>query len=366
MEYVKVVLGANMGDEGKGMMTHYFSKNAEGKVLNILFNGGVQRGHTVNGHIFHCFGSGTFDGADTFYHKDFMINPIGYYIERKELSKYEFCNPKVYMDEKCRITLPYDMYINRAIEEKRGKNRHGSCGMGILETRLRSEQYPIYAEDLNDQYELYHKLRAIEEKWVPERCKELGIDIIDMSGITDNFLAVSNIMMKSAVIKNFAFLEDEYDTIIYEGGQGLLLSEDNTEFAPHLTPSFTGSQVISREINKMKNVDVEVCYVTRPYITRHGAGPLPTECNKEDINKDIIDKTNIPNVYQESLRFGYLDVDEMVMRINKDFRHYDITAAKSLAVTQMNYTDGKLVCGPNKLKDIPNGFDAIYEFWEEI
>lgn len=46
---VKVVIGANFGDEGKGLMADYFcsklSKN--GSVLNIRFNGGAQAGHTV-------------------------------------------------------------------------------------------------------------------------------------------------------------------------------------------------------------------------------------------------------------------------------------------------------------------------------
>ena len=45
---VKVVIGSNFGDEGKGLMVDYFAHQAvsEGKkVLNILTNGGPQRGH---------------------------------------------------------------------------------------------------------------------------------------------------------------------------------------------------------------------------------------------------------------------------------------------------------------------------------
>ena len=364
MKHIKVVLGSNLGDEGKGLMTHYFSKNAEGKVLNILFNGGVQRGHTVNDHVFHCFGSGTFDGADTYYHKDFMVNPIGWDIEYDQLLSLGF-NPSLYIDPECRVTLPYDMIINRKIEEKRGSNRHGSCGMGIYETRLRSEQHPILAKDLMDQYTLYNKLKTIENVWVPKRCKELGVDLINCDDMINSFLVLSNTMMKYVSLKSFDEIKDNFDTIIYEGGQWRLLSEDNIDFAPHLTPSFTGSQIISKEINEMSNVDVEVCYVTRPYMTRHGAGMFPTECKKEDINKDIVDKTNQPNPYQETLRFGYLDVVELIDRTNADFDNYKVKAIKSLAVTQVNYTHRNFVCGKDikvPVKNVLFEYDKGYTF----
>ena len=32
------------------------------------------------------------------------------------------------------ITTPFDMMANQIIEESRGKNKHGSCGLGIYET----------------------------------------------------------------------------------------------------------------------------------------------------------------------------------------------------------------------------------------
>lgn len=104
----KVVIGANWGDEGKGMMTQYFSR--QGKVLNILFNGGPQRGHTVVSpqgvrHVFHHFGSGSFYGADTYFSEHFILNPLVFEREALEL---HFC-PRVFCAEGVRITTPIDM-----------------------------------------------------------------------------------------------------------------------------------------------------------------------------------------------------------------------------------------------------------------
>ena len=59
---IDIVIGANFGDEGKGLMTDYFCSNFDKseKVLNIRFNGTCQAGHTVvkrdKRHIFSHFG----------------------------------------------------------------------------------------------------------------------------------------------------------------------------------------------------------------------------------------------------------------------------------------------------------------------
>ena len=68
MKDVKVVIGANFGSEGKGLMTDYFCDKApyNRQVLNVRFNGGSQAGHTVvtpegDKHVFSHFGAGTFN-----------------------------------------------------------------------------------------------------------------------------------------------------------------------------------------------------------------------------------------------------------------------------------------------------------------
>ena len=60
---IKIVIGANFGDEGKGLITDFFSYCLP--TLVVMSNGGAQRGHTVDTadgkhHVFKHFGSGTF------------------------------------------------------------------------------------------------------------------------------------------------------------------------------------------------------------------------------------------------------------------------------------------------------------------
>ena len=56
---VKVVTGANYGDEGKGMVSYALANEAvqkNKKVLTVFYNGGIQRAHTANDQILHCIG----------------------------------------------------------------------------------------------------------------------------------------------------------------------------------------------------------------------------------------------------------------------------------------------------------------------
>ena len=155
MKNIKVVIGANFGDEGKGLMTDYFCsyfpKNE--KVLNVRFNGTCQAGHTVvkgeKRHIFSHFGAGSLNGnVVTFLTSDFYVNPILFNSEYEKLVKLGV-KPIVIVDSNAPVITFYDMLYNRVIETSRGKDRHGSCGMGLWEALLRGKaDYVLTVDDL--------------------------------------------------------------------------------------------------------------------------------------------------------------------------------------------------------------------------
>ena len=76
----------------------------------------------------------------------------------------------------------------------------------------------------------------------------------------------------------------------------MCLDMDNKEEWPHLTPSHTGSDWIIEEVNKhteLRNCTINVIYVTRTYVTKHGAGPLKNSFSPLDYG--LVDNTNIYN-----------------------------------------------------------------------
>lgn len=365
---VKIVLGANYGDEGKGLVTHYFSDKARdnGPVLNILFNGGPQRGHTVeykNGlrHVFHHFGSGFFDGADTYFDSHFMLNPIFFNKELKDLkSKYEhffgdpWIDPVFEAHIDCRVTTPWDSMINQIVEKSRGDKCHGSCGYGIWETEQRYKTYcsaSLMKMAHMGYEELHDYLGEIRSKYFPKKLQTYGISKIPeeyksicySSELMESYISDFRKMCKHLhLVPSLRHLcrKNWYETLIFEGGQGLALDEDNYIMRPHVTASSTGCKVPMQEIADISD-QVEIIYVTRPYFTRHGAGPFPTECSKEDLGIDICDPTNVSNPYQGPLRVGKFNLSEMRGRIIHDLGKPDYISGKdapfvSLFITQMN------------------------------
>lgn len=352
---IKVVIGANFGDEGKGLMTDYFCHQSTlrgEKTLVVLHNGGAQRGHTVvtpdgNRHVFHHFGSGTLVGADTYLSEEFVLNPMIFRQEWEELESMKAI-PKVYVNHTCRVTTPFDMILNQIIEESRDNARHGSCGMGIHETMIRDVcNYPIEMWfDSSDEAKRYY-LKEIRN-YLSERLLDFGInkipdnwkEIVNSDLLIENFISELNFMGRNISIRFDRFIE-YYDCVVFENGQGLLLDQNNTAYYPHLTPSNTGIKNSLKIIAEMRcKPDIEVCYVTRTYLTRHGAGRLDGECDKQEINPDMQDLTNVPNPHQGTLRYAKLVEKSLEERILKDFEPARKYGAKlSLAITHENEYD---------------------------
>lgn len=375
---IKVVIGTNFGDEGKGLMTDYFCHQAALRGENcivVCHNGGAQRGHTVDTtdglrHVFHHFGSGTFAGADTYFSKDFIINPILFRQEWEELQNLGYI-PTAYLNPLCRVAIPFDMIINQILEENRSDNRHGSCGMGIFETIKRyKENYGYPAWVLLENYDRQNKgsIETIKNTYLPKRFDELKIqpnreweEIINAGGLIENFIEDLEFMAKHVTVCSDTNALGKYQNIVFEGGQGLLLDQNNDEYFPHLTPSNTGIKNPTEMILTLfPDSDVEACYVTRPYLTRHGAGRLDNECRKEEINPDMEDLTNVPNPHQGTIRYGKMNVSELISRINKDFcnrKKWKI----SISITHGNEVSGIFESVDEfKIKDLEQKFSSVY------
>ena len=335
MSKIQVVIGAAYGDEGKGKSVDYLaSKLDSDKTIVVRFQGGSQCGHTVvtpEGfrHVFSHFGSATLLGIPTFLSNYVVCNPLVFQKEYQEIKNF---NPVVYASSKCFVTTPYDMIINQIVEESRGKNRHGSCGIGFNETIERCIKHPEFATTVDRPFggkEFPRKILEIRNKYVKNRLKELKIEEINdkwkkiienESLIYDYKDKISFFRSKINILDSHKIIE-ETPNIIFEGGQGLMLDEDSYNF-PHVTRSKTGLTNVEKILIRSyrENEEVEVFYAMRPYITRHGAGPLLGEIPKLPYRK-FEDKTNIYNLHQESLRFAPFNFGLILSEIRKDLNN---------------------------------------------
>ena len=357
MKDIKIVIGANFGDCGKGLMTDYFSQKPNSIV--VCSNGGAQRGHTVTTldrirHVFHHFGSGTFNHASTYLSEDFIVNPIIFKQEYDELMKLGYI-PNVYIDQDCMLTTPFDMMANQIIEENREKNKHGSCGLGIFETIKR---YKAGITDVDDHIREYYLEQFERENIIlTDEWSRIFLD----NGIFEHFLDDWDFMNNHSLAISDNYFLNQFDNIVFEAAQGLLLDQNNTEYFPHLTPSNTGIKNPKKIIKNVcwnDELNIETCYVSRTYLTRHGTGKFPSECDKNQINKYIFDKTNIPNPFQDTLRYGTLDLKELYNRCSNDAG--DFGNKKALALMHCNECDWD----DEELISLFKGWNIYYSYGE--
>ncbi len=378
---IKVVIGANYGDEGKGLVTNFLTRKAQengDKVIVCLSNGGPQRGHTVlqagERHIFHHFGSGTLSGADTYISRAFFVNPMTFISEYNEL--YEDNKFKVYIDPYCLVTTPFDMIINQITSRVFGYKN--SCGFGIWETyknrnrsdkihnlkwfkdsleegnesaivnylqnRYLSLKVDVYASVMdkfkeehneeiknNDPYLIYPSATGTDTH-VDEYCKDIDFHglikhwvsdlkkFFDLPGVTvfeDDSPAILRRQYKNVL--------NRYSTMIVENGQGLLLDKmtDKVYGTPSDTTGFGSIKLLNSlflDINNGSKNDIKVTDVKLVYVTRHYLtrhGDGPMIGNP--INPPEEDKTNVPNMHQGTIRFSSLDTGDLRRRIQEDY-----------------------------------------------
>lgn len=359
MKNVKIVIGANYGDEGKGLLTRYFAKQANNPIV-IFHNGSAQRGHTVDynphfRHVYHHFGCGTADGAPTYFADTFWVHPMEFHREWNELAAAGI-TPVCYCDINAKVITPFDMLIDHATEAyitwDHQEPEHGSCGYG---TWCATDRYP------HGIFSAWRWLEAIRNNFVNILFDETwnnciaqliarGVDLDKIPEykkyFTDSTLKentqkhfINDLLFFEKAIKGFCKFDaiySNFNDIIFENAQGLAL--DQNCGAEWHTTSNTGILNPYTMLKDKEDFNAEVCYVSRSYATRHGIGDMGNEAPKAEINADMHDRTNVKNEFQGELRYGYPEDPQMIARINKDIKVFsnDARFNKSLAITHCN------------------------------
>ena len=384
MQDIKIIIGASYGDEGKGLATDFFGAQEQHRqsTINVLTNGGPQRGHTVEladgrRHVFKHFGAASFRGADTYYARQFMVNPMEFVREYEELQEIGGATA-AFADPLCRFSTPWDMLVNQMLKEKQGI--HNSCGFGIWETVLRYQRgygITLGAFAAMSREDRLTWLRRLRDGYFAGRLRELGLahlderhglfcpagafrhpggvpglptvapsleDLFFSDGILFHFDEDCETMLSLCPMRNEEHLRS-YQTVLFENAQGLLLDGNAAEEQEFTTPSTTGvGKVLQTVESVFRGADVEVCYVTRSYLTRHGDGSMENQLSNEELLRQLpgvrADVTNVTNRYQGALRYGLADVDLLAARISKDFARCKSAAGNlyrpSVMVTHLN------------------------------
>lgn len=344
------------GDSGKGTIVDALVRKYRSGLV-IRFNGGSQCGHNVvtddgTHHEFAQFGSGTFNGAKTLLSKHVLVNPLDMMLEAEALTKKTGHNPlpNMYVDDRTLVTTPYHVALNR-IRELSRTQRHGSCGRGIRETVVYADRNPFSAirvQDLQNLHTLKYKLSNMQLKTLcdaqqydvdyDEAFEVFQQDINSLARQLAEAGAMFNILTRHQTKK---LILDE-PNIIFEAAQGVLLDQHHG-FRPHITKStctMENAQEVLQEVGFEGQVfELGIC---RTYMTKHGAGPFPTE--DEELTKQRPDVHNHYNDWQQNFRVGYLDLAALKYAVEVNGKidglavtHLDVTRPDGIAEVATSY-----------------------------
>jgi len=345
---INAVIGMGFGDEGKGCTVDWLCSLYSDSLV-VRYSGGHQAGHHVKHddkeHIFSNFGSGSLRGNPTYWSEKCTIDPVGIREEYKKLCEIGIL-PKLYINKNCPVTTPEDKLANMT---NKTTLEHGSCGVGFFETLKRQKaMYSLIAGDLFCQSAMEFKYAEIQKFYD-------NVNTI----LSESFFESVEWMKRCNLITIVDGLPSN-QSIIFEGSQGLLLDQ-NIGFFPHVTPSDVGDKYFRDEY-----ISIDHHYfVTRAYQTRHGNGPMTDKGEIQFVEKEIFEKTNKENQFQNKMRATMLDLDLLKWGLDRNGK---VCGDKTIVITCLEHLkvwsfwhDGQ-VFTTNSKKDFCVKIKNILEF----
>ncbi len=304
-----IVADLGYGDSGKGTVVDWLCSAAADEPVRavVRFNGGAQAGHNVvtadgRHHTFAQFGSGTFTpGVRTHLSRFTLVDPLALAAENAHLASIGLRDAldRLTVDRDALLTTPYHAAANRAREIARGRDRHGSCGMGIGETARYALENPADAPRAGDceaPRTLAKKLTALRDKLATEVGMLAAPPVDDVCEAYGAFAGRVRLADSGYLGR---LLRD--GPVVFEGAQGVLLDEWRG-FHPYTTWStttFANAETLLAEAG----ASAARIGVIRCYMTRHGPGPFVTE----DPTLELPEPHNTRGRWQGPFRAGHLD-----------------------------------------------------------
>lgn len=356
---VTLVVGSQWGDEGKGKIIDYLSKNAN---FVVRYHGGNNAGHTVINK------QGTFKmhliPSGIFYEKTKAVIANGVVLdlevligEIENLKKAGISlKNRLFISPRCHIIMPYHKLLDKLYEEAKGKAKTGTTGRGIGPVHSDKVSYngirvidlinkDVFSEKLKVQLLLKNKI-----------LKALGEKELSQKKVEEKFFEYRE-KIKDFVIEPYGILQKAIENkknILLEGAHGVFLDNDWGTY-----PFVTASTVLSGGITAGGGIPVKklnkIVGVVKAYTTRVGAGPFPTELF-DKVGDKLREKggefgttTGRPRrcgwFDAELIRFaseinGYTEIAVTKLDVLDGFKEIKICMGYSLNGKKANYFDG--------------------------
>ncbi|MEW6102370.1 MAG: adenylosuccinate synthase [bacterium] len=356
------IIGLQWGDEGKGKIIDYLSKDYD---YIVRFQGGNNAGHTVSvsseEFIFHLIPSGClYKDKHCVIGNGVAVNPA-ILLDEIGFLKEKGIDLNLHISYRCHLIMPYHIAIDE-IREKTQKIGTTKRGIGPCYTDKVARCGIVIADMLD---------RNVFKEKVIENLTQKSLKGFETDKIIDEYLLffdkIKDFVCDTRVLLENAILKRK--SILFEGAQGTLLDIDFGTY-PYVTstnPTIggigTGTGIPPRYIEN-------VIGVMKAYSTRVGEGPFPTEI-KGDLGESLREKgREYGATTGRPRRCGWLDLPAIKYSCK-------INGITSIAITKLDVLDCLskiMVCTKYKIKDkiydeIPQSivsWDDILPIYEEF
>ena len=307
---VDVVLGAFYGDEGKGKIIDYLSKEAK---YAVRFSGGNNAGHTIEvdgkKFAFHLIPSGVLNKkTKAILGNGVVIDPKVLIDEINNLKENGYKVDNLYISDKAHLILPYHIELDGMLEDIRKERKIGTTKRGIGPAYCdKFERSGIRMEDfISDNFKSYLKTNIYNKNII---LKAYGYKEIDFESTYKEYKEYAKIL-KPYICDTTKMLHKALknnEKILCEGAQATLLDIDFGTY-PYVTSSnptiggvCTGTGIGAKYIKNVYGV-------IKAYSSRVGEGPYVTEL-KNDIGDKIRELGHeYGTTTKRPRRCGWLDI----------------------------------------------------------
>ncbi|MCS7151504.1 MAG: adenylosuccinate synthase [Endomicrobia bacterium] len=281
-----VVVGLQWGDEGKGKVVHYLSRNAD---YIVRYQGGNNAGHTVvvneKEYILHLVPAGILENKKCVIGNGVVIDPEALYNEINWLNSIGIkVSPKnLFISNHAHVILPYHRFLD-AVREKTQNigttqkgigpcyaDKYARSGIRICDYLEKDTFLDLVNKNLDEKYPLIKEFISRDE---------LLKKIINQHRLYSNFIKPFVVDTTDLLIKVIT----SGKKVIFESAQGTMLDVDFGSY-PYVTSSNPiaggipiGTGLALKYVNKIVGI-------AKSYTTRVGEGPFPTEIKQQKLQE---------------------------------------------------------------------------------
>ncbi len=330
------IIGSQWGDEGKGKVTDYYSKDVD---LVVRYQGGNNAGHTIviDGEKFklHIIPSGILrEGKKAVIGNGLVVDPKVLIDEIEGLQKRGISTDDLLLSDRAHIIMPYHKKMDEVEERLKGVYGAGTTRKGIGPCYSdKIARFGIRVVDLYNKGVFKKKLENI----VPIKNKilqALGEDIeYGVEDIYEEYIRYADVLEPHVVDTSVLLHEALSDgkKIMFEGAQGTHLDIDHGVY-PYGTSSNTVAGGCSPGTGIGPKAMDEIIGIVKAYTSRVGTGPFPTELH-DDVGEAIREKGGeYGTTTGRPRRCGWLDL--VMVRYSAR-----INTFTGLAITKMDVLD---------------------------